>query len=185
MLESLFSLYSTFLKIGAFAFGGGYAVLPLIQKYVVNDMKWLSMKDLTNLVSLSQVTPGPIGINSATFIGTKVASLPGALVATIAEVTPCCILMLILGRFLFNRQKLDIMDNILKGLKPAISGLILIAAIEMIQSSLFTNTSLNIIGVIGFILGFFAFMNKHISIIKIIIASFILGVIINSIINYI
>ena len=102
MINKLLLLYITFLKIGAFAFGGGYAVLPLIQRYVVNDMKWLTIKELTDLVSLSQITPGPIGINSATFIGTKVASVPGAIVATIAEVTPSCILMLLLGYFLFS-----------------------------------------------------------------------------------
>lgn len=182
MINTLFSLYVTFLKIGAFAFGGGYAVLPLIQRYVVNEKSWLSIKELTDLVSLSQITPGPIGINSATFIGTKVASIPGAIVATVAEVTPCCILMLFLGYFLFKGKKITVMDRVLKGLKPAIPGLILIAAIDMFNSSIFSPDGIKYIGVIGFVLGGIMFASKKVSIIKIIIVSAAFGTVLHFII---
>ena len=93
----LLELYWVFLQIGAFAFGGGYAVLPLIQKFVVEDRGWMNLKEMTDLVSISQMTPGPIAINSATFVGTKVAGLPGAVVATLGNVTPQFILMTILA----------------------------------------------------------------------------------------
>lgn len=182
MINKLLLLYITFLKIGAFAFGGGYAVLPLIQRYVVNDMKWLTIKELTDLVSLSQITPGPIGINSATFIGTKVASVPGAIVATIAEVTPSCILMLLLGYFLFRGKKITLLDRALKGLKPAIPGLILIAAIDMFKSSIFSPKGIKYIGVIGFIIGGILFMSKKVDIIKIIVVSATVGVLFSFII---
>ena len=179
MISKLVLLYVTFLKIGAFAFGGGYAVLPLIQRYVVNDMKWLTIKELTDLVSLSQITPGPIGINSATFIGTKVASIPGAIVATAAEVTPCCILMLILGHFLFRGKKITVMDRVLKGLKPAIPGLITIAAIDMFKSSIFSPEGIKYVGVIGFVIGGILFASKKVNIIKIIIISASAGAILH------
>lgn len=175
MIKTLALIYITFIKIGAFAFGGGYAVLPLIQRYVVYEHKWLSINELTDLVSLSQITPGPIGINSATFIGTKVAGIPGAIIATIAEVTPSCILMLILAHFVFKGKKIKIMDHILSGLKPAIPGLILIAALDMFKSSIFTNASINIIGLVGFIIGAILFSTKKISIIKIILISATMG----------
>lgn len=182
MIEKFVLLYITFLKIGTFAFGGGYAVLPLIQRYVVNDMNWLSIKEMTDLVSLSQITPGPIGINSATFIGTKVASLPGAIIATAAEVTPCCLLMMILGSLIFKGKKVNIMDKILKGLKPAIPGLILIAAIDMFKSSIFSPDGIKYIGAIGFIVGGALFISKKVNIIKIIVVSATLGVLLHFII---
>ena len=182
MISQLINLYLTFLKIGSFAFGGGYAVLPLIQRYVVTEQKWLTIKDLTNLVSLSQITPGPIGINSATFIGTKVAGLTGAIIATIAEVTPCCILMLILAHFVFRGKKISFIDKILLGLKPVIPALILIAAIDMFKSSLFLGSDIKIIGLIGFIVGGILFISKKISIIKIIMITAFLGFVLNFII---
>lgn len=182
MINELTLLYLTFLKIGAFAFGGGYAVLPLIQKYVVNDMNWLTIAELTNLVSLSQITPGPIAINAATFIGIKVAGIPGALVATAAEVTPSCILMLVLGYFLFKGRKIKAMDNILKGLKPAIPGLIMIAAIDMFTSSVFSPEGIKYVGLVGFVVGGILFLSKRVDIIKIIVISASLGVLLHFII---
>lgn len=179
MIENLGLLYITFLKIGSFAFGGGYAVLPLIQKYVVSENNWLSISDLTNLVSLSQITPGPIGINSATFIGIKVAGIPGAIIATLAEVTPCCILMILLAQFVFRGKNIKIMDRILSGLKPAIPGLILVASIDMFKSSIFSDSGIKIIGLIGFIVGGILFATKKVDIIKIIISTAILGFILH------
>lgn len=179
MIENLGLLYITFLKIGSFAFGGGYAVLPLIQKYIVSENNWLSISDLTNLVSLSQITPGPIGINSATFIGIKVAGIPGAIIATLAEVTPCCILMILLAQFVFRGKNIKIMDRILSGLKPAIPGLILVASIDMFKSSIFSDSGIKIIGLIGFIVGGILFATKKVDIIKIIISTAILGFILH------
>ena len=75
-------LFLSFLQIGAFSFGGGYAAMPLIQSQVVDSHKWLSMAEFTNLITISQMTPGPIAVNSATFVGLKVAGIGGAAVAT-------------------------------------------------------------------------------------------------------
>lgn len=173
-------LFLTFLQIGAFAFGGGYAVLAFIEDLVVNQQGWLSMSELTDLVALSQITPGPIAINSATFIGTKVAGIPGAIVATIGNVTPQFILMMTLGYFIFRGKRFHFIDNILKGLKPAIVGLVAIATISMIESSLFTDlawdiNSLSLLGIIGFVMGFVFYSKKTLSVIQLIILSAVIG----------
>lgn len=174
-------LYLTFLKIGAFAFGGGYAVLPLIAQYVVQEQGWLTTKGLTDLVSLSQMTPGPIAINSATFIGTKVAGIPGAIIATLGNVTPQFILMMILGYFLFTRhQEMPWLDRILKGLKPAIVSLVGLAALDMMSASLFIGESwkfstLSLGGVIGFVIGFALYRKKRLGVIGIVLISAIMG----------
>ena len=74
-------LFVSFFKVGLFAFGGGYAALPLIQEQVISENAWLSMNEFTHLVTISQMTPGPIALNAATFVGTKVAGIPGSIVA--------------------------------------------------------------------------------------------------------
>lgn len=133
----LLELFLVFVQIGAFAFGGGYAVLPLIQKFVVEDRGWLSTAEMTDLVSLSQMTPGPIAINSATFVGTKLAGIPGAVVATMGNVLPQFILMMGLAYFIFRDRKLPFINKVLSGLKPGIVGLIAVAALKMTGASLF------------------------------------------------
>ena len=77
-----FQLFLSFFQIGLFSFGGGYAAMPLIQGQVVQGYGWLSMSEFTDLITLSQMTPGPIAVNSATFVGSKIAGIPGALAAT-------------------------------------------------------------------------------------------------------
>ncbi|MDY3052614.1 MAG: chromate transporter [Ndongobacter sp.] len=143
-MTPLISLYLTFAKIGAMAFGGGYASLPLIERYVIREHQWITMRGMTDLVSLSQMTPGPVAINTATFIGTKVQGIPGAIIATLGNVTIPLILMLALGRIIFEGTRPACIDRILSGLKPAIVGLIAIAALSMLRSSLFTGGTVGI-----------------------------------------
>lgn len=86
-------LFWSFLQIGMFSFGGGYAAMPLIQEQVVNQNGWLSVAEFTDLVTISQMTPGPIAVNSATFVGIKIAGLPGALAATLGCILPSCVIV--------------------------------------------------------------------------------------------
>lgn len=184
---TLWTLYLVFLQIGAFAFGGGYAVLPLITQYVVNEQGWLTTTGLTDLVSLSQMTPGPIAINAATFIGTKVAGIPGAIIATLGNVTPQFILMMILGYFLFTRhQEMPWLQRILHGLKPAIVSLVGLAAIDMVGASLFIDQSwqlsaLSIGGIIGFVIGFFLYQQKRLGVIGVVLVSALSGVLLHAV----
>lgn len=89
----LAKLFLSFLKIGLFSFGGGYAALPLIQEEVVELNQRLSLSEFNDLITISQMTPGPIAVNSATFVGTRIAGLPGALAATIGCVLPSAVIV--------------------------------------------------------------------------------------------
>ena len=91
-------LFLSFFKIGLFSFGGGYAAMPLIQGQVVQGHGWLSMSEFTDLITISQMTPGPIAVNSATFVGIKIAGIPGALAATFGCILPSCILVTLLAK---------------------------------------------------------------------------------------
>ena len=128
----LFRLFISFCIISALAFGGGYAVLPLIQEQCVEINHWLSMSEFSDLLTISQITPGPISINAATFVGMKAAGLPGALAATLGFTLPPFIIVSLIF-FLFKKYgKLMFMQNLLSGLKPAVVGLIAVAALSVI-----------------------------------------------------
>ena len=97
-------LFLSFFQIGLFSFGGGYAALPLIEEQVVVQNGWLSMTGFTDIITISQMTPGPIAINAATFVGMQIAGLLGAIIATMGCVSPSCIIVLTLA-FLYQRYK--------------------------------------------------------------------------------
>lgn len=137
----LLKLFFAFLEIGALAFGGGYAALPLIEQVVVNRYHWLTLKEMTDVIAISQVTPGPISLNAATFVGTRVAGIPGALVATIAAVLPQTVFLLFLGWFMFYGGRITFIERALKGLRPGVAGLIATAALSMLTSSLIVSQS--------------------------------------------
>lgn len=133
----LIDLFITFLIIGISAFGGGYAVMPLIQNYIVDSRHWITMNELADITSLSQMTPGPIMINAATFVGIKVGGNIGGLIATLGSVLPSFILVLILGYLFSKHGNLNFIQNIMKGLRPTIVGLIAVAALTLFISSIF------------------------------------------------
>lgn len=137
----LLKLFFVFLEVGAFAFGGGYAALPLIEQAVVVRHGWLTIQEMTDVVAISQVTPGPIALNAATFVGTRVAGIPGAIVASFAAVLPQTVILLFLGWFLFHGGRITMVDRALKGLRPGVAGLIGVAALSMFLSSVFITTA--------------------------------------------
>src|SRR5699024_3060067 len=185
-MSLIFKLFLTFLQIGFLAFGGGYAVLPLLQSTIVEKYSWLTIPEMMDVVSISQMTPGPIAINSATFVGTKVAGLPGSIAATLGVVLPQFIIMMILGHIIFSGKKISFLDKMLKWLKPGIVGLIAIAALSMFKSSVFSGGSIaisniNIVAIICFVVGFILYIRKT-DIIKLIIVGAVLGIGLNMLI---
>lgn len=132
-------LFLSFLQIGAFSFGGGYAAMPLIQSQIVDLHHWLDFSEFTDLITISQMTPGPIAINSATFVGIKIAGIPGAIVATIGCVLPSCILVTIIAYFYLKYRHLRFLQNILNYLRPAVVALIATAGLTIILSAFFGN----------------------------------------------
>lgn len=134
------SLFWTFFKIGLFGFGGGYAMLSLIQHEVVEVHHWISVSDFTDIVAISQTTPGPIAFNTATYIGyTATGSVFGSLICTLAVSLPSIILMTLVCRFFFAFRNNFYVEAALKGLKPAIIGLIAAAALLLLNQRNFTD----------------------------------------------
>ena len=127
----------SFFQIGLFSIGGGYAAMPLIQHQVVDLHPWLTMTQFADIMTIAEMTPGPIAINSATFVGIQVAGLPGALVATLGCILPSCIIVMALA-YLYNRYKgLSMVQGILSGLRPAVVAMITSAGISLLILSLY------------------------------------------------
>ena len=117
-------IFWSFLQIGLFSFGGGYAAMPLIQNQVVDINGWLTMQEFADVITISQMTPGPIAINSATFVGIRIAGVLGAIVATIGCVLPSCIIVLSLSFLYYKYRGFSTVEGILNGLRPAVVAMI-------------------------------------------------------------
>ena len=128
-------LFLSCLQIGAFSFGGGYASLPLIQEQVVTLNSWLSLREFTDLITISQMTPGPIAINSATFVGIKIAGIGGALAATFGCILPSCIIVSLLAWVYMRYRKMAMIQGILNSLRPAVVAMIASAGLSIIVSA--------------------------------------------------
>ena len=128
-------LFLSFLYIGVFTIGGGYASLPLINQQIVIDNGWLTASEFTALITISQITPGPIAINAATFVGTKVAGLPGALCATLGFMVPPFIIVTIFFFIYKKYSKVSVMQGIMSGLRPAVVALIAAAGLDILVTA--------------------------------------------------
>lgn len=133
----LIDLFFSFLQIGLFSIGGGYVAIPLIQQQVVNGHGWLSMAVFNDLVTIAEMTPGPIGINAATFVGVRTAGLPGALIASLGFVLPSLVIVSLLGWLYYRYRKAQLMQNILGGLRPVVVALIASAALGIALQAVF------------------------------------------------
>ncbi len=137
LIELLFS----FFQIGLMSIGGGYASLPLIRSQIVDLHGWLTMAEFTDLITIAEMTPGPIAINAATFVGSHIAGLPGALTATFGCVLPSCAIVSALA-WLYNRYRsLTLIQGILSGLRPAVVALIASAGLSILMTALWGSES--------------------------------------------
>ncbi len=157
------NLFLTYLKIGLFGFGGGYAMLSLIQHEAVEvvhwgeEAPWITQTEFTDIVAISQMTPGPIGINSATYIGyTVTGNVWGSLIATFAVCLPSFLLVLLISRFILKHKDHPIIKSIFAGLRPVVVGLIGAAALLLMNRENFTDNTFSIaIAAIAFALAYF------------------------------
>ncbi|MBR3871634.1 MAG: chromate transporter [Paludibacteraceae bacterium] len=134
------ALFWSFLKIGIFGFGGGYAILALIENEVVDIHGWMTTTEFTDIVAISQATPGPIVINCATYVGyTATDSIIGSAIATFAVCLPSLILASLAARFIYKFRDNKYVDAAFKGLRPAVVGLILAAGLTLINHDNFTD----------------------------------------------
>ena len=127
-LELLWS----FFQIGLFCVGGGYSSIPLIQQQVVELHPWLTMQQFADIVAIAEMTPGPVAINSATFVGIRVAGIPGAMIATVGFVLPSCIIVTALAFVYYRFRGLSLVQGILAGLRPAVVAMIASAALSLV-----------------------------------------------------
>ena len=178
-------LFYTFFKIGLFGFGGGYAMLSMIQGEVVTRHDWLSSSEFTDIVAISQMTPGPIGINSATYVGytavvnagySHTIGILGSIVATCSVVLPSFILMIIISKFFLKYQKHPVVASVFDGLRPGGVGLLASAALVLMNGENFgTDTYQIVISSLLFIGVFIASYRYKVNPIMLIVICGVLG----------
>ena len=132
MMALLVQLFVSYLKIGFFGFGGGYAMLSLIHSEVVVRNGWLTNGEFSDIVAISQMTPGPIAINSATYIGYEVAGVLGSVVATVAVCLPALTIMMLITRFFLRLRDNRYVKGVVMGMRPVVVGMIASAALLLI-----------------------------------------------------
>lgn len=127
----ILDLFLAFFKIGLFSFGGGYAMLPFMQEQTIEVHGWLTTSEFLDILGIAQVTPGPISINTATFVGYRLSGILGALTSTLAVVLPSFIIVLTISFFFHKFKKSKTVENVFKGLRPIVLGLVASAAVDI------------------------------------------------------
>ena len=125
-------LFLSFLQIGLFSVGGGYAAIPLVQSLIVERQGWITMTEFTNLITIAEMTPGPIAVNSATFVGIKIAGIPGALAATFGCILPSCIIVTVIAKLYLKYRSMEVLQGVLGSLRPAVVAMIAAAGISIL-----------------------------------------------------
>ena len=174
-------LFWEFCKVGVFCVGGGYASMPLIQACVVDTYHWLSMSEFIDIFTISQMTPGPIGIDAATFAGTKIAGIGGAICATVGFVTPSLLLGIILARIFLKYGDIGAIRGILNGLRPAVVALICAASLSFIVLALWNTeeipsdlSQIHIGGLLVLVLAYVA-IHQKMGVIRVLLGSGVVG----------
>ncbi|MGN0144774.1 MAG: chromate transporter [Clostridium sp.] len=147
------NLFLTFFKIGLFSFGGGYAMLPLIKHEVVDVNGWMTSESFTNIIGISQVTPGPVAVNTATYVGYKTSGILGSACATLGVIMPSAIIIFIISKLFMKHNDNKYVDGILKYIRLSAVGLIAAAAV-MLRSDVTANVRSFLIFVTAFILNY-------------------------------
>ncbi len=153
-MNILLNLFITFFKIGAFSFGGGYAMIPFIEKEVIEAHNWISPTEFIDIIAISEMTPGPIAVNSATFLGYKVAGVAGSAVATLGVVLPSFIVMSMIFHFITKFKNSPYVDWVFRGIRPVVLGLIASAAVSVAFSTFVDIKSVFIAVVLFYIVTF-------------------------------
>lgn len=186
----LWTLFISFIQVGLFSVGGGYAAIPLIQEQVVNNHKLLTMAEFTDLITIAEMTPGPISINSATFVGQRVYGTLGAVVCTLGCILPSFIICLTLAYFYYKYKNFSGVQTVLVALRPAVVALIASAGISILILALFNADFNNIVLrdfrwlEFGLFLGGFTILRKYkLNAVKIILGTGIVGTLLQLLIN--
>ncbi len=172
-------LFLSFLEVGLFSIGGGYAAIPIIQNQVVEKYAWLSLNEFTDLITIAEMTPGPIAVNSATFVGIKIAGILGAIVSTLAVILPSLFIVSILANLYFKYRNIDFMQKILGILRPVVVALIASAGLAILINAIYAESKINFISLSLFILCFISIRKTKINPILAMLSCGVLYTIIN------
>lgn len=179
----IWKLFLSFIQVGLFSVGGGYAAIPLIQNQIVDVHGMMTLEEFTDLITIAEMTPGPISINSATFVGIRLAGIPGAIICTLGCILPSFFICLALAFFYYKYRQLNGMQKILSALRPAVVSLIASAGLSILLLGIFgdeTKTFANIrpIECILFVTAFFLLRKYHLNAIQIIFGTGVVGTLI-------
>ena len=166
------NLFWSFCRIGGLTFGGGYAMLPMLQKEVVETHKWATEQELLDYYAVGQATPGVIAVNTATFIGYKEKGILGAIFATSGVVFPSLAIIMSIAGFIDSFSDLNIVQHAFSGIRVAVGVLILNALVNLVKGSV-----KDILGIILFVATFIISIFFNISVVYIVIASALIGII--------
>ena len=159
-MEIYLQLFLSFLQVGLFSIGGGYAAMPLIQSEVVYGHGLLTMSEFTDLITIAEMTPGPIAVNSATFVGIRIAGVSGAIIATFGCILPSCFIVSLLAFIYYKYKNVSTLQSVLASLRPAVVALIAAAGFSILKNVAFNGgavqtDNLNWIGLVLFAAAFF------------------------------
>ena len=176
-MEILFQLFWSFFKIGAFSFGGGYAMLPFIEREIVNNHHWISKSQFIDIIGISQMTPGPIAINSATFVGYKIGGVLGSLFSTVGVVTMSFILISIANKAINKFKHSKIWNSALLGMRPILIALIINAFLSLAKTSYIINYNIDFKAIIISVIILGLLLSKKVHPILTIVIAGILGMV--------
>lgn len=135
-MSAYLELFWAFFQVGLFSIGGGYAAIGVIEQQAVHHYGWITQTEYIDLITIAEMTPGPITLNSATFVGIRVAGLPGAILATFASILPAIFIVSALAYLYFKYQELSMVQGVLAGLRPAVVAIIGAAGLNIIHQAL-------------------------------------------------
>lgn len=179
-MNFILELFFSFIQVGMFSVGGGYAAIPLIQNQIVDVHGWMSLQEFTDLITIAEMTPGPISINSATFVGIRLAGIWGAVICTLGCILPSFLICLTLACFYYKYRQLNGVQKVLSSLRPAVVALIASAGTSILLLGLFGEDGIGIENFrmveFGVFLGGFYLLRKYrLNVIQIIFGSGVVG----------
>ncbi len=182
-MSTLVQLFFSFIQVGLFSVGGGYAAIPLIQNQIVDVHGLMSLAEFTDLITIAEMTPGPISINSATFVGMRLAGVPGVLLCTLGCILPSFFICLLLAHFYYKYRNFQGVQTVLSALRPAVVALIASAGLSILTLALFPTgmaglSSIHIVEGILFLGSLFLLRRYHVNAIAIIFGSGVVGTVI-------
>ena len=186
----LLTLFWAFVQVGLFSVGGGYAAIPLIQEQIVNIHKLMTLEEFSDLITVAEMTPGPISINSATFVGMRISGIPGVILCSIGCIIPSFCICLILAHFYYKYRSVKGVQIVLGAMRPAVVALIGSAGASILMLGLFQAelkeivlSNIRVVELIIFVIALFLLRKFKVNAITIILGSGVVGTIIYAIIG--